>query len=178
VLLEPRAAAHPRISRQSASFEVTLTMAMNRKLVPVFGSAGMALAALALWWLVPVASATEITVYKSPSCGCCSKWEDHLRANGFDVVSKHVEDVAPVKAWLGVPSGLEACHTAEVDGYVVEGHVPADLIKRLLQERPRVMGLAVPGMPQGSPGMEQGYKEPYDILTFDAEGNTAVYARR
>jgi hypothetical protein len=89
-----------------------------------------------------------------------------------------VSDLAPIKAKHGVTPQLAACHTAVVEGYVVEGHVPADLIKRLVQEKPQVAGLAVPGMPQGSPGMEQGVKEPYDVLKFDAKGNTAVYARR
>lgn len=87
-------------------------------------------------------------------------------------------DLGPVKATLGVPRKLEACHTAVISGYVIEGHVPADLIRRLLRERPAVVGLAVPGMPRGSPGMEGPVRDPYDVLTFDRSGKTAVYARR
>lgn len=104
----------------------------------------------------------------------------HLQDEGFRVTTKGVADLTEVKRTAGVPRALEACHTAIVDGYVIEGHVPADLIRKLLKERPEgVAGLAVPGMPSGSPGMEQGArKDPYDVLTFDRQGNTSVYARR
>ena len=119
-----------------------------------------------------------VTVYKSPSCGCCNKWVDHLRANGFMVSTRDMADVSPVKEAFGVRSEHQSCHTAVVDGYLVEGHVPADSIRRLLSERPSVAGLAVPGMPMGSPGMEGPYKEPYNVLTFDEYGNTTVYERR
>lgn len=127
----------------------------------------------------PVAArAAEITVYKSPTCGCCSKWVDHLRGNGFDVKTKDVRDVAPYKARHGVPAELGSCHTAVIEGYVIEGHVPAQDIRRLLQERPKVTGLAVPGMPMGSPGMDDsGMKEPYNVISFDKAGSKAVYAR-
>ena len=124
------------------------------------------------------ALAAEITVYKSSTCGCCDKWIEHLQANGFTVKAQNVADIMPYKSANGVPPALASCHTAKVDGYVIEGHVPAADIKRLLKERPKVLGLSVPGMPIGSPGMEQGaHKERYDVLTFDNAGKTSVYAR-
>lgn len=120
-----------------------------------------------------------ITMYKSPTCGCCGAWGDYMKANGFAVTVKDMDNLAPIKADVGVPGRLQSCHTAVVAGYVVEGHVPADLVKRLLTEKPRVVGIAVPGMPVGSPGMEQGTtKQPYDVLTWDAQGRTTVYAKR
>lgn len=129
-------------------------------------------------WLTRPAAAVEITVYKSPTCGCCSKWVQHLEQNGFKVVAHDVGSINALKAQFSVPPAVASCHTAVVGDYVVEGHVPADLIQRLLKERPRVKGLAVPRMPQGSPGMEGPNPERYDILTFDAGGSTAVYATR
>jgi len=125
-----------------------------------------------------VLASQQVVVYKTPTCGCCKAWVDHLRANGFDVVERDSADLAPVKAAHGVPGALESCHTAVVDGYVIEGHVPADLVAKLLAERPEVAGLAVPGMPAGSPGMEGPYKEAYDVLAFQKDGRTTVYARR
>ena len=122
--------------------------------------------------------AAELVVYKSATCGCCSKWVDHLRANGLDVKTHNVENVNAYKTRHGVPADLGSCHTATVGGYVIEGHVPAQDIKRLLKERPKVVGLAVPNMPLGSPGMEQGdMKQPYDVFSFDKAGNRSVYAR-
>ena len=122
--------------------------------------------------------ATEITVYKSPTCGCCKEWVKHLQANGFSVKAHDVADITVHKTANGVPAKLASCHTAKVDGYVIEGHVPASDIKRLLKERPAVSGLAVPGMPVGSPGMEHGeHKDRYEVLTFDKQGKTGVYAR-
>jgi hypothetical protein len=104
----------------------------------------------------------------------------HLQANGFKVQKKDVfgKQFTDVKSKYGVPQRLYSCHTAVIDGYVIEGHVPADLIKRILKERPAIVGLAVPGMPVGSPGMEGPKPEPYEILTFDKQGRTTVYARR
>lgn len=122
-----------------------------------------------------------VTVYKSPTCGCCSAWVDHLRSNGFEVRVVDVDaasELMQLKARHGVTPNLASCHTALVDDYVIEGHVPADLVRRLLEERPAVQGLAVPGMPVGSPGMEGPRKEAYDVLTFDENGHTTVYARR
>lgn len=133
--------------------------------------------ALCLWLTAP-AFAADITVYKSPTCGCCKEWVKHLQANGFSVIARDVPDVPRYKIANDVPVTLGSCHTATVDGYVIEGHVPASDVKRLLKERPPVRGLAVPGMPIGSPGMEQGaHKERYDVLTFDKQGNTSVYSR-
>ena len=134
--------------------------------------------------VLPVAQAgtgPEIVVYKTRTCGCCSAWIDHMKASGFRVTAVDVDaagDLMQLKAREGISANLASCHTALVDGYVIEGHVPADLVQRLLAERPQVRGLAVPGMPMGSPGMEGPRKEAYDVLTFDGEGNTAVYARR
>lgn len=142
----------------------------HRTVVPVF-------AALLLWSSAGV-GAEEVVVYKSPSCGCCKLWVDHLRANGFSVKARDVADIMPYKAANGVPPALGSCHTATVGGYTIEGHVPAGDIKRLLAERPKVAGLAVPGMPIGSPGMEQGaHKQRYEVLSFDRTGRIAVYAR-
>lgn len=122
-------------------------------------------------------NATDVTVYKSPTCGCCEAWVSHLQQDGFDVKVLDVKNVAPYKTQNGVTPKLASCHTAFVDGYVIEGHVPAQDIRRLLRERPKVTGLAVPGMPIGSPGMEQGgRKDPYQVLTFDKNGNTSIYA--
>jgi len=122
------------------------------------------------------AGATEIVVYKSPSCGCCRKWVDHLRDEGFKVTTHNSNSVDQIKTEHGVSSKLRSCHTALVEGYVVEGHVPATDIKRLLQEKPDTVGLAVPGMPMGSPGMEGKRKDPYDVLAFATNGKTEVYA--
>jgi hypothetical protein len=119
-----------------------------------------------------------VDVYKSPSCGCCKDWIKHLEANGFKVRAHNTDDVVAHKYRLGVPPGHGSCHTAEVGGYLVEGHVPAREIKRLLQEKPKARGLAVPGMPVGSPGMEQGARrDPYEVLLITRDGATRVYAR-
>jgi len=124
-----------------------------------------------------LADAPQATVYKSPYCGCCTDWEDHLREYGFEVESVERNDMNPVKQRFGVTRELASCHTAKVDGYVIEGHVPAEDILRLLEERPEgVRGLAVPGMPAGSPGMEIGRTDPYQVLTFDDQGRVSVYA--
>ena len=123
------------------------------------------------------AEASNVNVYKSPTCGCCGAWIDHLRAHGFTVIVKDVEDLDSVKQRLGVPALLHSCHTATVDGYAVEGHVPASDIRRLLAERPGATGLAVPGMPIGSPGMEQNdRREPYSTILFGPAGQS-IYAR-
>ncbi|HXI20308.1 MAG TPA: DUF411 domain-containing protein [Gemmatimonadales bacterium] len=123
-------------------------------------------------------TAPVVTVYKSPTCGCCEQWVEHMRAAGFTVKAVDVADVSPYMAELGVPRSLASCHTAIVDGYVIEGHVPADLVHKLLKERPKIAGLAVPGMVTGSPGMEGNRKDPYDVIAFDLKGKTAVYAKR
>lgn len=120
---------------------------------------------------------TRIMVYNSDNCECCLKWAKHLRDNGFDVhVEEHRQDLGRVNALMGIPKPLAACHTAVVSTYVLIGHVPADDIRRLLGERPKARGLAVPGMPIGSPGMEQGdRREPYEVLLFQSGGQTEVW---
>lgn len=118
----------------------------------------------------------SITVYKSPTCGCCAKWVTHLQENGFEVETIDLQDMNPVKAEAGISRQLASCHTAKTGGYVIEGHVPASDIKRLLKERPNVAGLTVPGMPMGSPGMEGNRKDNYDVLMFTKTGETAVFS--
>ncbi len=142
------------------------------------GVAAMAAGALALTGLFGAgpASADEIVVYKSPSCGCCGQWARHLRRSGFEVSVNDIDNVSPVKERAGVPVELESCHTAFVAGYVVEGHVPAQDIRRLLAERPDIEGLAVPGMPASAPGMDGPDREPYTVYSFNAAGRPAVYA--
>jgi hypothetical protein len=119
-----------------------------------------------------------MTVYKSPTCGCCGKWVEHMRANGFEVTVTDMPDVAPIKDKEGVPTALRSCHTALVGSYAIEGHVPADVVKKLLKEKPAAAGIAVPGMPMGSPGMEGATKDTYNIVLFDKAGKTSVYATR
>ena len=126
-------------------------------------------------------TADTIVVYKSPTCGCCNKWVDHIEENGFVAVTHDLDNasIETTKRTLGVPAGRVSCHTATVGGYTIEGHVPADLIRRLIAENPRgVRGLAVPGMPMGSPGMEGIISQQYDVLSFDEQGNVEVYERR
>lgn len=148
----------------------------RRKLLAGAGAVAVLGAAGAGWSLWPSAArAAEVVVYKSPTCGCCGAWVEHMRAAGFTVATHDVADVAPIKQRHGVPLGLGSCHTALVDGYVVEGHVPAENVRRLLAERPKAVGLAVPGMPSGSPGMENGMRDPYDVLLFDDRGRVRVW---
>jgi hypothetical protein len=122
------------------------------------------------------ASGPVVKVYKSRTCGCCSKWVDHMRKAGFTVEATNVADVGVYKQEYGVPRALASCHTALVEGYVVEGHVPADDVIKMLRQKPAIKGIAVPGMPMGSPGMESPNPEAYDVVAFDAKGNTSVFA--
>jgi hypothetical protein len=123
--------------------------------------------------------ATPIAVYKSPTCGCCGKWVEHMKAAGFNPKVTDLPNVSTVKQSMGVPSHLQSCHTSSIEGYAIEGHVPADVIRQLLKEKPKVVGIAVPGMPIGSPGMEQGsQKDKYDIVAFAKDGSQKVYASR
>lgn len=117
-----------------------------------------------------------ILVYKSPTCGCCNGWIEHLEAAGFTVDARDVRDIMSIKVDAGVPTPMSSCHTALVDGYVVEGHVPAEHVKRLIADDPEIAGIAVPGMPVGSPGMEGPNAQPYQILSFTRDGQAAVYA--
>jgi hypothetical protein len=124
----------------------------------------------------PALAEDTIIVYKSPTCGCCTKWISHLEENGFKVNAIDTKDMYTVKKEAGLPYGLGSCHTGIIGGYTIEGHVPASDIKRLLAERPAVRGLAVPGMPMGSPGMEGPRKDRYSVLTFDEAGKTTVFS--
>jgi hypothetical protein len=119
-----------------------------------------------------------VTVYKSPTCGCCTKWVEHVKKAGFAVTVKDVPNVGPVKLANGVPAELASCHTSLVGGYVVEGHVPADVMQQLLKEKPAVAGIAVAGMPMGSPGMEGSYVDRYNVVAFEKGGKQRVYASR
>jgi hypothetical protein len=117
-----------------------------------------------------------VKVWKTPTCGCCSKWVRHLEAAGFRVEATNVDNVDPIKTANGMPLKLASCHTALVGGYVVEGHVPASDVLRLLKERPDIVGLTVPGMPPGSPGMDIPGSPPFEVLSLGKDGKTAVYA--
>ncbi|HJV93488.1 MAG TPA: DUF411 domain-containing protein [Azonexus sp.] len=134
----------------------------------------LSMLAPAAWAAAPLPT---VTVYKSPFCGCCEKWVEHMKASGFPVVTQDTENVAAHKARLGVPLAMGSCHTAEVSGYLIEGHVPAADVKRLLAEKPHARGLVSPGMPQSAPGMDDSRKIPYEVLLVGNEGGTAVYAR-
>lgn len=145
-------------------------------------SVGGGIAALAILMLLATSQAAPaksvVTVYKSATCGCCHEWIAHLEKAGYEVDARDVSDLGAIKERFGVPQRLGSCHTAIVDGYVIEGHVPAADIDRLLTERPEVAGLTVPGMIVGSPGMEVPGQpaQPYDVIVFDQAGNTGVYA--
>lgn len=123
------------------------------------------------------AGGPAMTVWRSPGCGCCALWAEHVRAAGLAVTLRDVEDLAGLRALAGVPADLAGCHTAEVAGYLIEGHVPAAQILRLLDERPAIRGLAVPGMPVGSPGMEVPGTppEPFDVIAFARDGSRYVF---
>ena len=130
--------------------------------------------------MTPVdASLPRVVVHKSPTCGCCVAWVEHMQHAGFAVEVRNVDNLDPVKTRVGVPAGKGSCHTAEVGGYFVEGHVPADDVKRLLAERPDAKGLTVPGMPMGSPGMEvpDGRVQPYTVELVGRDGATSPYAQ-
>ena len=133
-----------------------------------------------VWMAAQSSAKPQMTVYKSSTCGCCSKWVEHMQANGFEVKAIDVDDIDKVKHERGVPDSAASCHTAVVNGYVVEGHVPADAVLKVLKEKPPIAGIAVPGMPMGAPGMEvpSGQKAAYTIVSFDKTGKTAVYQQR
>ena len=123
-------------------------------------------------------AAQSIHVYKSPTCGCCDDWIDHLKENGFEVEATNTNDMGRIKADAGLIAGLGSCHTAFVGDYVIEGHVPADDIKRLISEAPQATGLSVPGMPIGSPGMEMGErKDHYKVILFNEAGQTRIFSQ-
>jgi hypothetical protein len=144
------------------------------------GTTGLTLALTTAAFRTP-ATATEvkkptITVYKDPSCGCCKNWIEHLIKHGYRVDAKDTPNMTEIKRTLGVPAAMTSCHTAIVNGYLVEGHVPAADIDQLLSKKPRIAGLAVPGMPMGSPGMEGQRSQAYKVLAFDKTGKTTVFA--
>ena len=122
-------------------------------------------------------SSAVVEVFKSSYCGCCGKWVEHLRQNGFQVNTHDVDDVTAARKKMGMPDRLGSCHTAKIGGYVVEGHVPATDIQRLLKEKPRALGLAVPAMPQGSPGMDSAKPMPYQTLLVRTDGTTQVFTQ-
>jgi hypothetical protein len=126
------------------------------------------------------AQAADIVVYKSSTCGCCKKWVSHLEQNGYtvEVHNQNRNKLSSIKAEMGVPRGLQSCHTAKIGGYVIEGHVPADEIARLLKEKPQIKGLVVPGMPMGSPGMEGPKQDSYDVLALQENGETSIFASK
>jgi hypothetical protein len=123
-------------------------------------------------------AAPNITIYKSPTCGCCAKWVDHMRAAGFATTVHDTEGMDAIKAKHGVPAALQSCHTALAGAYVIEGHVPAADVLKLLRDKPAVRGVAAPGMPAGSPGMEMGgAADRFDVIAFARDGKTSVFAR-
>ena len=125
----------------------------------------------------PPAGPPPLTVYKSPTCGCCTKWMDHVNANGLATQVVSEQEMGAVQKRFGVPAELQSCHVAVVGDYLIVGHVPAEDIKRLLAEKPMARGLSVRGMPMGSPGMEHGdHQQPYDVLLFQSDGKTSVFA--
>lgn len=125
----------------------------------------------------PIKDALEITVYSSPTCGCCHKWVETLEADGFTVSKHETNDMNSIKQSFGLQPHLASCHTGTIGGYIVEGHVPAADIRRLLNEKPKAAGLTAPGMPRHSPGMQPPDQQPkdYDVLLFDKDGKTTVY---
>ncbi|MEN3277950.1 MAG: hypothetical protein V7631_3740 [Massilia sp.] len=135
----------------------------------------LAVAGLMVLPVLAAAAQPVIEVYKTASCGCCKGWVKHLEDNGFAVKAHDVPDPASYRARFGIPHALGSCHSARVGGYGIEGHVPAAEIKRLLAEKPKAAGLAVPAMPLGSPGMEGPRSDPYDVLLVNKDGKTSVY---
>ncbi len=156
----------------------------NKKIPWLLLATGVAAAALVALIILPSgptmsAEDTDIVVYKSPTCGCCSNWVAHLRDSGLEVSVVNVPNTQPVQLRVGVPRRLGSCHTAVIGDYWVEGHVPADLIQRLMTEKPEdIRGIAAPGMPAGSPGMEGPNPVRYDVLAYGNDGDTTVYATR
>ena len=120
--------------------------------------------------------AEDIMVYKSPTCGCCKKWVKHLEKEGFNVTTKDMRNMKPIKQQFGVNPQFQSCHTAKIGNYFIEGHVSASDIKRLLKEKPDIKGLSVPGMPMGSPGMEGHRKDKYNVIAIDKNNNATVYS--
>jgi hypothetical protein len=150
---------------------------MSRSTVIAFSVAALALVAAVAAQQKPAAPLVE--VFKSPTCGCCSQWVEHMRKNGFNVRATDVNDLTEIKKSRGVPDQAQSCHTAVVNGYVVEGHVPAADVQRMLKEKPAIAGIAVGGMPIGSPGMDfpGTTAQPYNVVSFTKSGAVSVYAK-
>ncbi len=123
------------------------------------------------------AAGPSIQVFKTPTCGCCGIWVQHLKTNGFQVTVQDIADTTPVRKKARIPESMASCHTGMVEGYAVEGHVPAADIQRMLREKPKAIGLAVPGMPIGSPGMESDHSDAYSVMLVDMAGKATVYKR-
>ena len=139
---------------------------------------GLIMAAIPAAACAKPAKAAVLNIYKSPYCGCCGAWVEHIKSSGIRAVVREMEDVSPIAKKAGVPDKVRSCHTATIDGYFVEGHVPATDIRKLLRERPKARGIAVPGMPIGSPGMEQGgRKDAFNTLIVDRSGAVRVFSR-
>ena len=150
---------------------------MIRKQNAIRISAIMLLAVIAIPLSIADESRSEITVYKSPTCGCCSKWVTYLEDNDYPVKAFDTSSMDEVKAKLGLTDNrLKSCHTAVVEGYIVEGHVPVSDIERLLKEKPEIKGLTAPGMPMNSPGMASIEPQGYDVYSFDRQGNIEIYS--
>jgi hypothetical protein len=175
------------VSRKSQPFMNAFRLKLvqpQKEVIPMvsrYCAIALALLALAACTRTPQTSANgldRVTVFKNESCGCCKLWVRHLQNAGFAIDVHDIDNLGPTKERVGIPAAMGACHTAEVGGYFVEGHVPAADIKRLLRERPDAKGLTVPGMPAGSPGMEvpSGQSQPYDVFLVSKDGTTSVYA--
>lgn len=156
-----------------------MKLSLSRHLLPILLLCGFALGAFSSHAQdVPRLFGQKITVYKTPTCGCCAAWVDYLKDNGFSVTAHDLDNLDAVKARHGLTDPrLRSCHTAVVDGYVVEGHVPAADIWRLLDKKPKITGISAPGMPQLSPGMASLEPRGYDVLSFDADGNIGLFSR-
>ncbi|HYR05713.1 MAG TPA: DUF411 domain-containing protein [Gallionella sp.] len=177
------------MNTNEASFAKALTKIYSRKYILLQGMVLCAALAFSLsGWAQPqgtvqaAAKGAEqalptVEVYKSAQCGCCKTWAEHLQKNGFQVILHDVNDIPAARKKLGMPSQYGSCHTAKAGQYLVEGHVPAADIKRLLRERPKAIGLAVPSMPPGSPGMESDEPVPYDTLLIGMDGKASVFMR-
>ncbi len=170
---------------KSAENSVAATLARATSRREWLTQAGLAVAGLVAAPHMVQAMSTSLTqalptmtVFKSPTCGCCKAWVSHAEKAGFKCTVRDMDDLTEVKRNFAIPRALESCHTVQVGTYLVEGHVPADLVIKMLREKPVARGIAVPGMPVGSPGMEGGTPERYQVLLFDKAGNTTVYATR
>lgn len=171
---------HKSRSRKTPEAQPGQATGMNRRTLLLGGGAALGAAAIGgtAWLLAPSeVKAGEMVVYRSPTCGCCGKWAKHMQDHGYTVHIRNVDDLVAEKDKVGVPEDLQSCHTAIIDGYVIEGHVPAREVTRLLKERPKAAGISVPGMPIGSPGMEGGEPERYNVVLFDRAGKRKLFAR-